>query len=60
MPQSYRTPLGRVRALGAARLGTEDAWRMRVTSLALIPLSDRLRRPRADGGAQGLQRRARA
>jgi succinate dehydrogenase / fumarate reductase, membrane anchor subunit len=39
MPESYRTPLGRVRALGAARLGTEDAWRIRITSLALIPLS---------------------
>jgi succinate dehydrogenase / fumarate reductase membrane anchor subunit len=39
MPESYRTPLGRVRALGAARLGTEDSWRIRVTSLALIPLS---------------------
>ena len=39
MPASFRTPLGRVRALGAARLGTQDAWRIRVTSLALIPLS---------------------
>ncbi len=43
MPESYRTPLGRVRALGAARLGTEDAWRIRITSLALIPLIARLR-----------------
>jgi succinate dehydrogenase / fumarate reductase, membrane anchor subunit len=39
MPNSYRTPLGRVRFLGAARLGAEGAWRMHVTSLALIPLS---------------------
>jgi succinate dehydrogenase / fumarate reductase, membrane anchor subunit len=39
MPQSYRTPLGRARFLGAARLGAEDNWRMRVTSLALIPLA---------------------
>jgi succinate dehydrogenase membrane anchor subunit len=39
MPQSYRTPLGRVRWLGSARLGAEDNWRMRVTSLALAPLS---------------------
>ena len=39
MPSSYRTPLGRVRWLGSARLGAEDNWRMRVTSLALIPLS---------------------
>ena len=39
MPQSYRTALGRVRFLGSARLGAEDNWRMRLTSLALIPLS---------------------
>jgi succinate dehydrogenase membrane anchor subunit len=39
MPSSFRTPLGRVRWLGSARLGAEDNWRMRVTSLALIPLS---------------------
>ncbi len=39
MPQSYRTPLGRVRWLGSARLGAEDNWRMRLTSLALIPLA---------------------
>ena len=36
---SFRTPLGRVRFLGSARLGAEDNWRMRLTSLALIPLS---------------------
>ena len=39
MPESYRTPLGRVRALGAARLGTGDFWGIRLTSLALIPLT---------------------
>jgi succinate dehydrogenase / fumarate reductase membrane anchor subunit len=39
MPSSFRTPLGRVRWLGAARLGAEDNWRMRVTSLALAPLA---------------------
>ena len=39
MPQSFRTPLGQVRWLGSARLGAADSWRMRVTSLALIPLS---------------------
>ena len=39
MPSSYRTPLGRVRWLGSARLGTQDNWRMKITSLALIPLS---------------------
>ena len=39
MNSSYRTPLGRVRGLGSARLGTQDNWLMRITSLALIPLS---------------------
>ncbi|HXT07743.1 MAG TPA: succinate dehydrogenase, hydrophobic membrane anchor protein [Roseiarcus sp.] len=39
MPQSFRTPLGKVRWLGSARLGAADNWRMRLTSLALIPLS---------------------
>ena len=34
-----RTPLGRVRFLGAARNGTGEAWLMHVTSLALIPLA---------------------
>jgi len=34
-----RTPLGQVRYLGAARHGTEDAWRQRVTAIALIPLA---------------------
>ena len=34
-----RTPLGRVRFLGAARSGTGEAWLMHVTSLALIPLT---------------------
>ena len=38
MPQSFRTPLGQVRWLGSARLGAGDSWRMRLTSLALIPL----------------------
>ena len=39
MPQSYRTPLGQVRWLGSARLGASENWRLRVTSMALIPLS---------------------
>jgi succinate dehydrogenase / fumarate reductase, membrane anchor subunit len=39
MHASYRTPLGRVRWLGSARLGTQDNWRMKITSLALIPLA---------------------
>jgi succinate dehydrogenase / fumarate reductase membrane anchor subunit len=34
-----RTPLGKVRGLGAAREGTGNFWRIRVTSVALIPLS---------------------
>jgi succinate dehydrogenase / fumarate reductase membrane anchor subunit len=39
MSQSYRTPLSRVRWLGSARLGAEESWRLRITSLALVPLS---------------------
>ena len=34
-----RTPLGRVRFLGSARMGTTDAWLMHVTSVALVPLT---------------------
>lgn len=34
-----RTPLGKVRGLGAAREGTGSFWRIRVTSIALVPLS---------------------
>ena len=34
-----RTPLGKVRGLGAAREGTGHFWRIRVTSIALVPLS---------------------
>ena len=34
-----RTPLARVRGLGAAKSGTEDFWHMRVTSVALVPLT---------------------
>ena len=33
-----KTPLGKVRGLGAARSGTEHFWLSRVTSLAEIPL----------------------
>jgi len=36
---SLRTPLSRVRHLGSARSGTRHAWRMRVTSMALLPLT---------------------
>ncbi len=36
---SLRTPLGKVRYLGAARSGVMDSWFMRLTSAALIPLT---------------------
>ena len=36
---SLRTDLSKVRFLGAARSGTFDAWAMRITSAALIPLT---------------------
>ena len=35
---SMRTPLGRVRALGASHSGTTDFWRQRVTAIALVIL----------------------
>ena len=34
--KSYRTPLGRVRLLGSAHLGTEETARLRLTSIALV------------------------
>jgi succinate dehydrogenase / fumarate reductase membrane anchor subunit len=37
--KSFRTPLGRVLSLGSAHLGTEESWRMRLTSAALVPLT---------------------
>lgn len=36
--KDYRTPLARVSGLGAARHGTDHFWRIRVTSVALVPL----------------------
>jgi succinate dehydrogenase / fumarate reductase membrane anchor subunit len=36
---SLRTPLGRVRYLGSAKSGTRQAWLMRATSAALVPLT---------------------
>jgi succinate dehydrogenase / fumarate reductase membrane anchor subunit len=33
-----RTPISRVRGLGAAHSGTQDFWRQRLTSVAGIPL----------------------
>ena len=38
-PSDLRTPLSRVRFLGAARIGTNEAWLIHVTSLALVPLT---------------------
>ena len=34
-----RTPLGKVRGLGSAKSGTEHFWRVRTTSIALVPLT---------------------
>jgi succinate dehydrogenase / fumarate reductase membrane anchor subunit len=36
---SQRTPLGRVRYLGSARSGVRQDWLMRLTSMALVPLT---------------------
>ncbi|QBR70522.1 succinate dehydrogenase, hydrophobic membrane anchor protein [Beijerinckiaceae bacterium] len=36
---SVRTAISKVRFLGSAKSGTSDAWNMRVTSLALLPLT---------------------
>lgn len=33
-----RTPLGKVRGLGSAKSGTDHFWRVRTTSVALVPL----------------------
>jgi succinate dehydrogenase / fumarate reductase membrane anchor subunit len=38
-PQDMRTPLSRVRGLGAARTGTSDFIHQRLTALANIPLT---------------------
>lgn len=35
----FRTPLARVRGLGAAREGTGHFWKIRVSSVALVPLT---------------------
>jgi succinate dehydrogenase / fumarate reductase membrane anchor subunit len=37
-PKSMRTPLGRVRNLGASHSGTSDFWRQRVTAVAMVLL----------------------
>ena len=36
--KSMRTPLGRVRALGASHTGTGDFWRQRLTAVAMVLL----------------------
>jgi len=36
--KSMRTPLGRVRGLGASRSGTSDFWRQRLTAVAMTLL----------------------
>ena len=36
--KSLRTPLGRVRNLGASHSGTSDFWRQRLTAVAMILL----------------------
>ena len=37
-PKSMRTPLARVRSLGASHSGTSDFWRQRVTAVAMVLL----------------------
>jgi succinate dehydrogenase / fumarate reductase membrane anchor subunit len=37
--KTMRTPLARVRHLGAARAGTDHFWRQRLTSVAGVPLT---------------------
>jgi succinate dehydrogenase / fumarate reductase, membrane anchor subunit len=37
-PKSMRTPLGRVRSLGASHSGTSDFWRQRLTAVAMVLL----------------------
>lgn len=37
--RTMRSPLGRVRGLGAARSGVAHWWAQRLTALALVPLS---------------------
>jgi succinate dehydrogenase / fumarate reductase membrane anchor subunit len=36
--KSMRTPLGRVRSLGASHSGTTDFWRQRLTAVAMVLL----------------------
>ena len=38
-PASLQTAASKVRFLGTARSGTQDTWHLRVTSIALVPLT---------------------
>jgi len=38
VPKSMRTPLARVRSLGASHSGTTDFWRQRLTAVAMVLL----------------------
>src|SRR5437879_13715173 len=38
VPKTMRTPLARVRNLGASHSGTSDFWRQRVTAVAMVLL----------------------
>ena len=38
-PNPMRSPLGRAIGLGSAKEGVEHWWRLRITSIALIPLT---------------------
>jgi succinate dehydrogenase / fumarate reductase membrane anchor subunit len=38
VPKSMRTPLARVRNLGASHSGTSDFWRQRLTAVAMVLL----------------------
>jgi succinate dehydrogenase / fumarate reductase membrane anchor subunit len=38
-PSSIRTAASKVRFLGSAHSGTQEAWHMRLTSIALVPLT---------------------
>jgi succinate dehydrogenase / fumarate reductase, membrane anchor subunit len=38
VPKTMRTPLSRVRYLGASHSGTSDFWRQRVTAVAMVLL----------------------
>ena len=39
LPRGFRTPLARVRGLGASRSGTTHFWHERLTAVASIPLT---------------------